>query len=427
LDKPLAVIIQSSSAAGKSSLMDAVLALMPADAQVRYSAMTGQSLFYMGETNLKHRILAIAEEEGATSAAYALKLLQSDGEITIASTGKDATTGLLVTHEYRVEGPVMLFLTTTAIDIDEELMNRCLVLSVNESREQTRAIHALQRERQTLAGLLAEEDREAIMALHRNAQGLLERLKVVNPFADRLTFLDDKTRTRRDHMKYLTLIRAIALLHQHQRPVKTVEHRGKAIRYIEVEAQDIALANRLAHEVLGRTLDELPPQTRRLLRTLHGWAGEECARRAISRPEWRFTRRQVRELTGWGDTQLKVHLARLAELEYLLIHRVKAGQGFAYELLYDGEGEAGERFLMGLAAPETIYDDQRSGPGAVQSAPGRDAAGAASAPGRTLEAAATPPPARLFGEDADDAPEPPVPPRNGDARSYPHHPLAASA
>ncbi|TWB08485.1 hypothetical protein FBZ89_1644, partial [Nitrospirillum amazonense] len=65
LDRPLAVIIQSASAAGKSSLMDAVLALMPAEAQVRYSAMTGQSLFYMGETNLKHRILAIAEEEGA--------------------------------------------------------------------------------------------------------------------------------------------------------------------------------------------------------------------------------------------------------------------------------------------------------------------------------------------------------------------------
>ncbi|MEJ2411342.1 MAG: toprim domain-containing protein, partial [Novosphingobium sp.] len=131
LDRPLAVIIQSSSAAGKSSLMDAVLSLMPGDAQVRYSAMTGQSLFYMGETNLKHRILAIAEEEGAATASYALKLLQSDGEVTIASTGKDASTGNLVTQQYRVEGPVMLFLTTTAIDIDEELMNRCLVLTVD--------------------------------------------------------------------------------------------------------------------------------------------------------------------------------------------------------------------------------------------------------------------------------------------------------
>lgn len=111
LDRPLAVIIQSSSAAGKSSLMDAVLALVPEEACVRYSAMTGQSLFYMGETNLKHKILAIAEEEGVAQAGYALKLLQSDGQVTIASTGKDPNTGLLVTHEYRVEGPVMLFLS----------------------------------------------------------------------------------------------------------------------------------------------------------------------------------------------------------------------------------------------------------------------------------------------------------------------------
>jgi DNA primase len=48
----------------------------------------------------------------------------------------------------------MLMLTTTAIDVDEELLNRCLVLTVNESREQTRAIHARQRAKQTLAGML---------------------------------------------------------------------------------------------------------------------------------------------------------------------------------------------------------------------------------------------------------------------------------
>ncbi|MGH6951644.1 MAG: toprim domain-containing protein, partial [Vitreimonas sp.] len=69
LDRPLALIIQSSSAAGKSSLMDAILALMPPEAAIRYSAMTGQSLYYMGATDLKHRILAIAEEEGAEHAS----------------------------------------------------------------------------------------------------------------------------------------------------------------------------------------------------------------------------------------------------------------------------------------------------------------------------------------------------------------------
>ena len=76
----------------------------------------------------------------------------------------------------------------------------------------------------------------------------------MNPFASQLTFMSDKTRTRRDHMKYLTLIRAIALLHQYQREIKRVEHRGQVVEYIEVTREDIALANRPAHEILGRTL-----------------------------------------------------------------------------------------------------------------------------------------------------------------------------
>jgi hypothetical protein len=129
--------------------------------------------------------------------------------VTIASTGKDDNSGQLVTREYRVEGPVMLFLTTTAIDIDEELMNRCLVLSVNETREQTQRIHQLQRQRQTLEGLLLDADKSHLTNLHQNAQRLIRTLLVVNPYAEQLTFLDTQTRTRRDHMKYLTLIKSI--------------------------------------------------------------------------------------------------------------------------------------------------------------------------------------------------------------------------
>ena len=121
---------------------------------MQYSAMTGQSLFYMGEMDLKHKVLAIVEEEGASRAAYALKLLQSEGALPSRPPAKTRHRAACVTHQYRVEGPVMIFLTTTAIDLDEELLNRCLVLTVNEDREQTQAIHRLQREQQTLEGLL---------------------------------------------------------------------------------------------------------------------------------------------------------------------------------------------------------------------------------------------------------------------------------
>ena len=348
LDAPLAVIVQSSSAAGKSSLMEAVLAFMPEEQRVQYSAMTGQSLFYMGETDLKHKVLAIVEEEGAHSASYALKLLQSEGVLSIASTGKDPSTGRHTTHQYRVEGPVMIFLTTTAIQLDEELLNRCLVLSVNEEREQTQAIHRVQREAQTLEGLLRRRDRDAILAVHRNAQRLLKPVYVANPYARELTFLDGQTRTRRDHMKYLTLIRSIALLHQWQRPRKTVEHRGRAVEYIEVALEDIAVANRLAHEVLGRSLDELPPQTRRLLLSVDEMVTAECEKQKMERSDYRFSRRDVRAYTGWGDTQLKIHLHRLEELEYLLIHRGGRGQSLVYELMFTRPSDGGKPMLGGL-------------------------------------------------------------------------------
>jgi DNA primase len=348
LDEPLAIIIQSSTAAGKTKLMDAVLDFMPEEQRIRYSAMTGQSLFYFDGKELKHKILAVSEEEGAERASYALKLLQSEGQLTIASTGKDPQSGRLVTQEYRVEGPVMIFLTTTSIEIDEELLNRCVVLTVDEDREQTRAIHRLQREAETLDGIVAREERYAIMRVHRNAQRLLRPLRVVNPFARALTFVDVRTRTRRDHMKYLTLIRTIALLHQHQRLRKTFEHRDKTIEYIEVEPRDIAIANELAHEVLGRSLDELAPQARRLLAILDREVARECASRVVARCDLRFFQSDVRRWSGWSDYQVKVHLRRLVEMEYLLIHRASRGQSFVYELLYDGGGNDGAPFLPGL-------------------------------------------------------------------------------
>ena len=80
----------------------------------------------------------------------------------------------------------MMFLTTTAIDIDEELLNRCLVLTVNEDREQTQAIHRLQREaadaRRPAAARRSGSD---IIRLHQNAQRLLKPLFVVNPYVER--------------------------------------------------------------------------------------------------------------------------------------------------------------------------------------------------------------------------------------------------
>ena len=385
LPEPLAIIIQSASASGKTSLMDAVLAFVPPEERVQYSAMTGQALFYMAETNLKHKVLAVVEEEGAERASYALKLLQSEGELTIASTGKDPDSGKLVTHEYRVEGPVMIMLTTTAVELDEELVNRALVLTVDEDRDQTRAIHERQRARRTLDGRLASVAKAELLNLHRNAQRLIEPITIVNPYAPQLTFVDARTRARRDHEKYLTLIDVVALLHQHQRERKTVTRGAQSLTYIEVMREDIAIANRLAAHVLGRSLDELPPQTRRFLELLDAWITRICP---THRADFRFLARDAREAIGLGPTQVKLHLHRLVELEYVLLHRAPRGQGVSYELVYTAADHTAESTIFsGLrdatALTNSSYDAERSDLSGERPDRGRPSVGGGPVGGRT--------------------------------------------
>ncbi|MFN4161188.1 MAG: hypothetical protein ACK4FW_04285, partial [Stenotrophomonas sp.] len=204
-------------------------------------------------------------------------------------------------------------------------------------------------------------------------------LAVVNPFAESLTFASDRVRLRRDHVKYLALIDAIALLHQHQRRVQTIEVDGAAVEYIEVTQADIALANRLAHAVLGRSLDELPPQTRRVLAALDAWVTEQASLQGIDRAGVRFSRRTVRGVLGLSDTQLRVHLDRLVTLDYVAAHGGKIGQRFAYSLLFDGDAERDGPQAMGItdaalhdAVPQTSRGKTRTSRGSKPNLAGQN-------------------------------------------------------
>jgi DNA primase len=112
------------------------------------------------------------------------------------------------------------------------LLNRCIVLTVNEDREQTKAIHrksSVRRRPSRACG--RSDDRAEIVKLHRNAQRLLRRC--ASPTSLRpLSASRFHDRTRRDHMKFLTLI-GRSRSHQHQREIKTSTRKGKTLEYIE--------------------------------------------------------------------------------------------------------------------------------------------------------------------------------------------------
>ena len=333
LDKPLGVIVQSNSAAGKSTLMNAILDLMPEEETIRYSSMTGQSLYYLGEKDLRYKILSIAEEEGLSRASYALKLLQSEGSVSIASTGKDESSGRMVTQEYKVDGPVALFTTSTSIDIDEELENRSLILTVDESREQTRAIQDFQRFSRTREGFLAKRERKRVQTKHQNAQRLLRSLPVLNPFENELTFYDHYATARRDNEKYLCLISTVAFLRQYQKEKILLKDAGGEVECIEVEQKDVELATELSQVVFGNSLDDLPPQTRKLYQKIKEFITKKAEEFSTQPTEIRFNRREIREFSGLSNSRVHEHMQRLVDYEYLLMVSGGNGRMMTYEFI----------------------------------------------------------------------------------------------
>ena len=117
---------------------------------------------------------------------------------------------------------------------------------------------------------------------------------------------------------------------------------------------DIALANRLAHEVLGRSSDELPPQTRRVLGMIETFVTERMQQQALLRSDVRFTRRELRARCGMSDAAIRVHLERLVAMEYVRLVAGKNGQRFEYELLFDGALERSAPQMMGLIEVEVL-------------------------------------------------------------------------
>jgi hypothetical protein len=230
-----------------------------------------------------------------------------------------------------VHGPVALVLTTTATELDPELSNRLVVLGVDEDQAQTRAIHAAQRRAASLEGLVSRRRQETLVLRHRNAQRLLEALPVVISGAEELSFPDHATRHRRDHLKLLSLIGASALLHQHQRTHATVEVDGTVVDYLQADASDVALGLRLAEAVL-QGADELAPQTRRLLAACEAHVSERADIGSTPVSKIAFTRREIRELLGWSEHQVRVGLERLVALEYLLVAPGGPGRHHRYRL-----------------------------------------------------------------------------------------------
>jgi DNA primase catalytic core len=333
LDLPLGMLVVSRSGAGKTALQDAICSLVPEESLIKYTRLTGQALFYKEQDGLKYKVLAIEEEDGMAQALYSIRTLASSQRLTVATTRSDPKTGKLKTDEYTVEGPVFIMIATTNPDsLDAETRSRFIILTIDESREQTQKIMEARKTAYTLEGRLKGREKKTFLAQFHNMQRLLKPIEVVNNFAPFLDYPFDRLQMRREFGKYMTLINTITLLHQYQRPQKTMMQNGEAVPYIEVMEEDIALANELVLEFFPNSIDELAPHTRRL--------ASEIGKLVKSKEgEARFTRKELRDTCGWNDYSIRQGLEQLCTLGYVGKVGGQNGVAFTYELLIDAGSE----------------------------------------------------------------------------------------
>jgi len=310
LPRPLAAIVQGQSSSGKSYTVEKVASLFPPEAVVLATQMTPQALFHARPGSLSHRWVVAGERsrvenDDKAEATRALREMLSAGRLTKMMPAK--MDGEIVTVTIDQEGPIAFVESTTLSRVFEEDANRCIMLSTDERRSQTKTI---MRRLALHASGKVRSDGPRVVARHHALQRLLERREIVIPFAERLADLlevfADRVECRRAYPMLLALVKASALLHQRQRKS---DQDGRLI----AEPADYGIAARLLSGPLARTIGEsLSDPARRFLDRL--LAEVDCPVDPLAVP---FTAKDVRRRLKAGKSTVAGFLSDLEDKGFL--------------------------------------------------------------------------------------------------------------
>ncbi|MFA6637078.1 MAG: hypothetical protein WCV56_08285 [Candidatus Omnitrophota bacterium] len=340
LEDPLSSIIISESSAGKSALSEAIEKLTPPEDIIYFSTITPKALYYMDKDYLKHKFIIIEEREGSIDSDYPIRILQSKKRLIQALPVKDPNSNKTRTQTVEVEGPISYLETTTRSHINYENSTRCFELYLDSSACQTSRIHQLQKQLKTIDGLNMKENQSAIVKKHHTMQRLLRPLRVVNPYSNYIAFPTLKLRTRRDHMRFLTLIEIVTFLYQYQRQVKKAGN----IEYVESTLEDYKIAFNLYKDTLDNSLSNIKKPQRDLL--------DQIIKMTRENESLIFTRKDIRDYSGYPHHRVRDIIKDLEDMEYLVIDSGSKGKQYRYRLNTQSSKE--DDFLKDITKPEEL-------------------------------------------------------------------------
>lgn len=317
LHRPLHIISFGSSGTGKSHLQEKVGELIPEEDKIEITATTSNAFYYYGNDELGHKLILIEDMDGALTALYPIRELQSKQRISKTITIKD-NKGNTRTLHLKVQGPVTVAGCTTQESMYEDNANRSFLIYLDEGKEQDKKV--MQYQRLLAAGKVNLEEEHQTKEFFKNIQRMLKPIKIINPFAEYLEIPDEVFKPRRTNSHYLGFIEAVTFYHQYQRTEGVNEATGEM--YIETTLEDIAIANELIKEILLRKSDELNKATRTYFEYLKAWLKSE--------EKQGFTLKEAREALEVSHGSQKRYMSTL--IDNYFVKKEKTKEGFTYSV-----------------------------------------------------------------------------------------------
>lgn len=333
LQNPLHIISLAASGTGKSYLQEKVAQCIPEEDRKEITALSPNSFYYQGQTDLKHKLILLEDLTGAESSLYPIRELQSKKYI-IKEVSHKNTKGETVTITKKVEGPVCIGACTTSENLYEDNANRSFLIYLDDSKEQDERI--MQYQRKLHADKINKEEEQNAKQLLQNVQRLLKPVKIINPYAEYLHIPSEVFKKRRTNAHYLQFIEAITFYKQYQKPwidsntgeiidntIKNLELNTQNY-FIQTDLEDIKEANNLLKHILLRKSDELNGATRNYLELLKNYLKEN--------KQTEFKTKEVRTHYKLNYNSQKMYMLTLLQTGYIQKNTGNKKQGFTYNI-----------------------------------------------------------------------------------------------
>lgn len=312
LDEPISVMCLSPSGTGKSYLFKMVAKCMP-EGEVESTTQLSENALYYSGTDLKHKCMIIEDMDGAMTAEYGMRELISNLYLTKRVSVRDPKTGKTTTVVYVTEGPTGFFGSTTKESLYEDNSNRCILIYLDESREQDERVMSYQRKLK--ARLIDQQSEQEIREQLQEMQMLLKKEKVCNPYAHLIDLPDTVFKPRRTNNLLHNFIEAITLYHQYQCEKKD--------GYLITHPDYIEWTFKLLRDTLFRKSDEISGALRSFMDKLLVWSQENKLKsfytqdvRLAMRLNPRTAQRYFAELVRYGYVKIVTYCKQKKGNEY---------------------------------------------------------------------------------------------------------------